>query len=226
MKKLLVVLLLVALCALPLAAQAACTQAIPTQFKAMLFGGAFQKSHTYKIAFYQAAAAWDATTTAYAATNEITGSAYSAGGYTLEGFAVATSGTTAYIDFTDDVTASVTFNQASTCAIIYDDTLANATCAGADDPWDCCSGSGAGTCTDAAIYVGTFTSVQPSAGTLTITFPTADASNAIVRIARGFWDWLTISSAGTGFFPVAEALDRIDARVEIKGMQAEALPGQ
>lgn len=220
MKRIFVVFVILMMAFMGATAHAACTQAIPTQFKSMLFGGAFQKSHTYKIAFYQTAATWDATTTQYAATNEITGTNYSAGGYTLDSFTVAVSGTTAYIDFADEVAATVTFNQASTCAIIYDDTLANSSCTGADDPWDCCTGASAGTCTDAAVYVGTFTSVQPSAGTLTVTFPTADASNAIVRLAKILYERLS-----SPWISEAEAANRIDALVELKGMSFNAIAG-
>jgi hypothetical protein len=196
---------------------AACTQAISTEFKGNLFGGLYLKADTYKIAFYQAAAVWDATTKQYAATNEITGTNYTAGGYELDTLAYGTSATTYWMDFADEVQATVTFNQASTCAIIYDDTTANTSCTGAGAPWACCSGAGAGTCADSVIGVFTFTSVQPSAGTLTVTFPTADASNAIVRIARNLWEYL---------MPAAYAIDRVDATVEIKGLSLEAAGGK
>jgi hypothetical protein len=216
MKKILLIfaaVILYALCSMPFAASAACTQAIPTQAKGLWLTSGMTSTHVYKIAFYQTAATWDATTNAYAATNEITGTNYSAGGYTLAGFVVATSGTTAYVDFTDNVQSNVTFNQASTCAVIYDSSMSNAWCTGANAPYFGCTGAGTGTIANAAIYVGTFTSVQPSAGTLTTTFPTPDASNAILRIALGAWDW---------FLPSADAADRIDAFVKIQGLTMEA----
>jgi hypothetical protein len=61
----------------------------------------------------------------------------------------------------------------------------------------------------------TFTSVQPSAGTLTVTFPTADASNAVFRIARDVWDYFSL-------FGIADAADSVDAVVEIKGMEIKS----
>jgi hypothetical protein len=210
---LIVCLLSSVLCLLSSAAQAACTQAISTSAKGNWLSGLFQKGDTYKIAFYQTAATWDATTAQYSATNEITGTNYSAGGYALDSLAYGTSGTTYWMDFADEVQNSVTFDQASTCAVIYDDTAANTSCTGAGAPWPCCSGAGAGTCQDAVLGVFTFTSVQPSAGTLTVTFPTADASNAIIRIARGALDWI---------FPEAWAGDRIDAYIELSGIVLEA----
>jgi hypothetical protein len=205
----LALVIFVLLFSLQASADAACTQAIPTQAKGLFLTGGMISTHTYKIAFYQTTATWDATTTAYSATNEITGTNYSAGGYSLAGFVVASSGTTAYVDFTDNVQNNITFNQASTCAVIYDSSLTNASCTGTNAPYFGCTGAGTGTVANAAIYVGTFTSVQPSAGTLTTTFPTPDSSNAILRIAVDSMDWL---------FPSAEASARVDAMVKIQGI--------
>lgn len=161
---------------------AACTTAFPTQAKGLMLSGAFQKSHTYKAAFYTSTAAFDATTAAYTATNEVSGTGYTAGGFTLSGLTYGTSGTTQWIDFADLSASNVTFSAASTCVMIYDDTLANSSCTAAGAPYQCCTGSTTGTCTDAALYVGAISSTQPTAGTLTGTFPTPDATNAIVRI--------------------------------------------
>jgi len=183
MKKLVGIILALGMIFVPMIANAACTQAVSTSAKGNWLSGVFHNNDTYKIAFYQTTASWDATTAQYSATGEITGTNYSAGGYTLDTLALGTSSTTYWMDWADEVNNTVTFNQASTCAIIYDDTAANSTCAAQYSPWQCCSGASAGTCTDAVLAVFTFTSVQPTAGTLTVTFPTADASNAVIRIA-------------------------------------------
>ena len=78
------------------------TQAIPTSFKAEILQGIHDSADTYKIALYTSASTLGASTTAYTATNEISGVGYTSGGQTLSGFSVTTSGTTAILDFTTD----------------------------------------------------------------------------------------------------------------------------
>lgn len=142
-------------------AYAACTTAIPTSFKKDILDGVHETGDTYKIAFYTDTATYGAATTAYSATNEVSGTGYTAGGYTLDTRASATSGTTAFLDWADEVASTVTFSSAAKCVMIYNDTAAGKN----------------------AVYVGNLaSSVQPTAGTLTVTFPAADASNAIVRV--------------------------------------------
>lgn len=138
----------------------AITQAMCTSFKQELLN----KEHdldtdTFKIALYTSSATLGSSTTAYSATNETSGTGYSAGGATLTGGAIATSGTTAYVDFTDPswTTASFTANG----ALIYNTSASNkAVCVLA--------------------FGGDFT---VTTGTFTIVFPTADASNALIRFA-------------------------------------------
>jgi len=117
---------------------------------------------TYKIALYTSSATLDASTTAYSATNEITntsGSAYVAGGQTLTSAVTTSSGTTAYADFADASWSSASFTARG--ALIYNSTQSNS-----------------------SVVVLDFGSDKTaSAGTFTIIFPTADASNAIIRIA-------------------------------------------
>jgi len=101
----------------------AITQAMCTSFKAELFN----KEHdldtdTIKIALYTSSATLSAATTAYTTTNEISGTGYTAGGETLTGATIATSGTTAYVDFNDPEWTSASFTTAG--ALIYNDTLA------------------------------------------------------------------------------------------------------
>ena len=101
-----------------------------------------------------------ATTTAYTTTGEVANSgSYTASGGTLTKVAPTSSGTTAFTDFADlsFTTATIT----AMGALIYNDTNS-----------------------DKAVCVLDFSSNKTStSGTFTIQFPTADASNAIIRIA-------------------------------------------
>ena len=101
----------------------AITQAMCTSFKEDLFNKEQDlDTDTIKIALYTSSATLDASTTAYTATNEVTGTGYSAGGETLANSTVATSGTTAYVDFDNPEWTSASFTTAG--ALIYNDTLA------------------------------------------------------------------------------------------------------
>jgi hypothetical protein len=92
-----------------------------TSFKTELYTGVHNLStNTLKIALYTANADLNEATTAYSATNEVTGTGYVAGGVTLTGVTISSSGYTAYVDFSDVVfNASVT----ARCALIYNDTV-------------------------------------------------------------------------------------------------------
>jgi len=145
----------------------AISQAFCTSFKKELLEGAhdFRNSggDTFKIALYTSSATLGASTTAYSATNEVSGTGYSAGGATLTRVDPATSGTTAYTDFADVTwsTATITANG----ALVYNTTPAH-------------------TYTNPACIVLAFGADKSStAGDFTIQFPAADASNAIIRIA-------------------------------------------
>jgi hypothetical protein len=115
---------------------------------------------TFKIALYTSSANLDASTTTYSTTNEVaTGGGYTAGGNTLTTIAPTSSGTTAFLDFNDTTwsTSTITANG----ALIYNSTQSNR-----------------------AVAVLAFGSDKSSSGgNFTIQFPTADASNAIIRIA-------------------------------------------
>jgi hypothetical protein len=146
------------------------TQAMATSFKVEILNGihAFGTTvtrgattpDTFNIALYTSSATLDATTTAYSTTNEVaTGGGYSAGGNTLTTVAPTSSGTTAFLDFNDTTwsTSTITANG----ALIYNSTQSNR-----------------------AVAVLAFGSDKSSSGgNFTIQFPTADASNAIIRIA-------------------------------------------
>jgi len=117
--------------------------------------------NTFKLALYDNSASFTAATTAYTATNEVPNSGtYSAGGGTLTNVTPTSSGTTAFTDFADLSFTSATITAYG--AMIYNDSAAG-------DPSVCILDFG-----------GAKTS---TAGTLTIIFPIADASNPIIRIA-------------------------------------------
>ena len=143
----------------------AISQAMATSFKVDILDGTFDfssgTSQVFKIALFTNAATLGATTTAYAVTNEVSGTNYVAGGNTLTISQVPTStGTTAFLDFADTTWANATITARG--ALIY---LAN----GGTNP---------------AVAVLDFGSDKTStAGDFTIVFPAADASNAIIRIA-------------------------------------------
>ena len=140
----------------------AITTAVCTSFKQELLTGTHNFSNggdTFKVALYTSSANLDASTTAYTTSNEVSGTGYSAGGATLTNVTPTTSGTTAFVDFNDVSFTSSTIT-ARGC-LIYNSSDSNK-----------------------AVAVFDFGSDQASSSsTFTITFPTADASNAIVRIA-------------------------------------------
>lgn len=116
---------------------------------------------TFKLALYDNSASFTAATTAYTATNEVANSgSYSAGGGTLVSVTPVASGTTALCDFADLAFTSATITARG--ALIY-------------------NSSAAGNPTVAVLDFGA--DKTSTTGTFTIQFPTADASNAIVRIA-------------------------------------------
>lgn len=138
--------------------------AMCTSFKVELLKGVHNFStggNTFKLALYTATATLDATTTAYTATNEVSNSgSYTAGGGTLTNVTPTATGTTAITDFADlsFTTATITARG----ALIYNDTVAG----------------------DPSVAVLDFGANKTStSGTFTIQFPTADATNAIIRIA-------------------------------------------
>ena len=117
--------------------------------------------NTFKLALYDNSASFTAATTAYTATNEVANSgSYAAGGGALTNVTPTSSGTTAFTDFDDLSFTSATITAYG--ALIYNDTAAG-------DPTVCVLDFG-----------GAKTS---TVGTFTIIFPTADATNAIIRIA-------------------------------------------
>ena len=136
-----------------------------TSFKVELMKGVHNfttsTGNTFKLALYDNSASFTAATTAYTVTNEVANSGtYAAGGGTLTNVTPTSTGTTAFTDFADLSFTSATITAFG--ALIYNDTAAG-------DPTVCVLDFG-----------GAKTSTS---GTFTIIFPTADASNAIIRIA-------------------------------------------
>jgi len=144
----------------------AITSAICTSFKQELLVGTHNftatTGNTFKIALFTSDASLGASTTAYSTSNEITnssGTAYTAGGATLTNVTPTTSGTTALCDFADVSYTSASFT--ANGALIYNSSQSDkAVC---------------------AIAFGSDKTV--TSGTFTIQFPTADATNAIIRLA-------------------------------------------
>jgi hypothetical protein len=77
------------------------TTAICNSFKQEILEGVHASGDTYKIALYTDAATLSAATTAYASTNEVTGTGYTAGGVELTGYTSGLTSNTAYITFAD-----------------------------------------------------------------------------------------------------------------------------
>ena len=149
----------------------AITSAVCTSFKVLLLKGSMNftasTGDTFKIALFTSSATLGASTTDYASTNEITntsGTAYTAGGAALTSVTPVASSTTAVCDFSDVSWTSASFT-ANGC-LIYNTT----------------TGTGTGT-TDAVAAIAFGGDKTVSSGTFTIQFPTADASDAILRIA-------------------------------------------
>ena len=101
----------------------AIVQTQTTSFKLELYTGVHNLStNTLKVALYTASADLNEDTTAYSATNEVTGTGYVAGGIALTGVTISSSDYTAFVNFSDAVfNASVT----ARCALIYNVTQGN-----------------------------------------------------------------------------------------------------
>jgi hypothetical protein len=142
----------------------AITQAMCTSFKVELLTGTHDFTNStgdaFKIALYTSSATLGATTTAYSASNEVAnGNGYTTGGEALTNVTPTSSSTTAYTDFADVTWSSATIT--ANGALIYNDDKS-----------------------DKAVAVLAFGGDKTSTnGDFTIQFPTADASNAIIRIA-------------------------------------------
>ena len=135
-----------------------------TSFKKELLEGVhnFKNSggNTFNLALYTNSASFNAATTTYTSSNEVSGTGYSAKGGSLTRVDPTTSSTTAFTDFAD-----LTFGSSSITArgaLIFNDTASG----------------------DPSVVVLDFGSDKSSSsGDFTIQFPTANSSSAIIRIA-------------------------------------------
>ena len=142
----------------------AISQAMCTSFKVELLQGVHNftnsSGNTFNIALYTSSASLGAGTTAYTTSNEVSGTNYTAKGQALTNVTPTSSSTTALTDFSDETFSNVTLTARG--ALIFND-----------------SASG-----DPAVCVLDFGSDKSaSSGDFTVVFPTADSSNAIIRIA-------------------------------------------
>lgn len=137
----------------------AITAALCNSYKQEILQGVHEAADTYKIALFTSTATLSKATTAYAATNEVTGTGYTAGGATLSGFAVTLSTDTAVLDFSDATWASSTITARG--ALIYNSTQTNKAVAVLDFGAD----------------------ITSTAATFTVTFPAAVAATGLIRIA-------------------------------------------
>lgn len=141
----------------------AITTAMCNTFKQELLGGVHDlDTDSLKIALIKASPTgdYDASTTNYSdlGVDEATGTNYSAGGQALDSATITLSGSTAFVDFADEVFSNLTISADG--ALIYNTSQANK-----------------------AIAVFNFGStVTSTAGDFTVIFPAADASNAVIRI--------------------------------------------
>ena len=140
------------------------TSAICSSFKQELLQGkhnfASSGGDTFKLALFTSSASLGAATTDYSSSNEVSNSGtYTATGGTLTSVTPTTSGTTAICDFADISFTSATITARG--ALIYNSSDSNKAVAVLD-------------------FGGDKTSTS---GTFTIQFPTADASDAILRLA-------------------------------------------
>ena len=116
--------------------------------------------NTFNIAMYDNSASFTAATTAYTATNEVSGAGYVAKGNTLVNVTPTSSSTTAFTDFGDSTWSSSTITARG--AMIFNDTASG----------------------DPSVVILDFGSDKSSSsGDFTIVFPTGDSTSAIIRIA-------------------------------------------
>ena len=128
-----------------------------TSFKKELYQGIHDLTvDTLKIALFTANADLNEATTAYSTDNEITGTGYVAGGKIITGVTINSSGFTAYVSFDNVVWNPAAFT--TRCALIYNSSKANRSIAVLD-----------------------FGSDKTATNTFTITLPTNDANNALIR---------------------------------------------
>lgn len=138
----------------------ALTQCMISSFKAELLGGIHDlDTDTIKLALFTSAATLNTSTTAYATTNEVVGTGYTAGGNALTSPVISVDGTTAIVDFADTTWSAATITARG--GLIYNASKANRAIAVLDFGADKTS----------------------TAGDFTVVMPAAAATTALIRIA-------------------------------------------
>jgi hypothetical protein len=134
-------------------------QTVTTSFKQdILLGVHDLETDTIKMALFLATADLGAATTVYTTAGETSGAGYTAGGNTLTGVTVLTSGTTAYVDFVNSVWNPASFTARG--ALIYNASKSNK-----------------------AIAVLDFGSDKTTTTTFTVQMPANTATSALIRIS-------------------------------------------
>ena len=137
----------------------AITQTLVTSFKKESWQAIHDlETDTINIALYTGAAALDANTTVYSATDETTGTGYTAGGQTLAGAVISTEGKTVYVSFSDAVWVGAEFTARG--ALIYNASKA-----------------------DRAIAVLDFGADKTAVNTFTVQMPANGVNTAVIRFA-------------------------------------------
>jgi hypothetical protein len=147
------------------------TQAVVTSFKTESLNGIHAlgttvtrgstAADTFKAALYLASATYNAATTAYSATGELTGTGYTAGGVTFTWTAPSATGTTAFTTPSASFSwTALTSSGAFDAVLLYNSTQANR-----------------------AVAVYTFGSQNVTASNFSLTMPTNDSTNALLRLA-------------------------------------------
>lgn len=147
------------------------TQSMCTSFMQELMTGTHNfttgTGDTFKAALYEATATYNAATTAYSTSGEVTGSGYSPGGVTVTNGtspqstnSSATAGVAYWTPSASITYTSVTLTTAFDAVLIYNSSKSNK-----------------------AVSVHTFGSQTVTAGTFTLTMPTNNTTNALLRLA-------------------------------------------
>ena len=138
---------------------------VPDSFKTDLLKSVFSfdtsgnSGTAFKLALFTSLGGFSTSTTAYSTTNEVSssGTNYTAGGNTLTNNGVAIASNVAFVDFADSTFSSVTLS--ATGALIYK-----------------------GTSNEAVLVLDFGGTKTATNGDFVVQFPTADSSNAIIRL--------------------------------------------
>ena len=132
------------------------TAAVTNSFKQEILQGIHAAADTYNVALYTAAASLGASTTAYTASGEVSGTGYSAGGQALSGFTVSISGNVAYLTWSSNPSWPSSTLTGVVTALIYNASKSNK-----------------------SVCVLTFPSASTAGGPFTLVLPAAGATSPV-----------------------------------------------